>query len=137
MRTGHDARVREVGIGVVRALFVVAPVFELGADAVLGVDFEYRADAAAEVAVAFGDFRMGREVRIARGVIGVFVRDGRVPAQVGPCRGVEVEAARVDVDVAARRIEVVAPVLCGAHRQRPVQPVLAAFAERDPDDAAR
>ena len=103
----------------------------------LGAYFEYRADAAAEVAVAFGDFRMGREVRVARGVVGVFVRDGRVLSQVGPRRGIEVEAPRVDVDVAARRIEVVAPVLCGAHRQRPVQPVLAAFAERDPDDAAR
>ena len=134
---GHTLCGREVRVGVVGTFFAVAPVFELRADALAGIDLVHRTEARAEIPVAFEFFGVGFETVAARRVAGVFVRFEFVGFEVEPRQPVEVEPSRMVVDARTGIDRPHPAAQPRIDRQRPLHAVFAAFAERYPDDAAR
>ena len=137
VRACHRAGVPEIRVGVVRLPVPVAPVLELRADAVPAVDLDHRAGAGPEAAVAAFHRRMCVQLLV-RGLVARLLAGGRlVLSERSPCRGVEVHAARMQVDVGRRIVPVYDLSLRRVERHRAVDAVLAAFFERDADDASR
>ena len=137
VRACHRAGVPEIRVGVVRLPVSVAPVLELRADAVPVVDLDHRAGAGPEAAVAAFHRRMCVQLLV-RGLVARLLAGGRlVLSERSPCRGVEVHAARMQVDVGRRIVPVYDLSLRRVERHRAVDAVLAAFFERDADDASR
>ena len=125
VRACHRAGVPEIRVGVVRLPVPVAPVLEL------------RAGAGPEAAVAAFHRRMCVQLLV-RGLVARLLAGGRlVLSERSPCRGVEVHAARMQVDVGRRIVPVYDLSLRRVERHRAVDAVLAAFFERDADDASR
>ena len=137
VRACHRAGVPEIRVGVVRLPVPVAPVLELRADAVPVVDLDHRAGAGPEAAVAAFHRRMCVQLLVRGLVARLLAGGGLVLSERSPCRGVEVHAARMQVDVGRRIVPVYDLSLRRVERHRAVDAVLAAFFERDADDASR